>query len=111
MQSINDAAITEDDFLTADQMREITATPEELFDKQVESIKENFMTSMVRTAREQGRQFYAGTFIKQGNEKLIKTIASDFQEMGYVTESADTVQNNGQQEIPVTVLTISWKKN
>lgn len=107
MQSVNDMEITEQDFLTADQMREITATPEELFESQVNSIKENAMTTMVRLATEQGRKFYAIQFIKSDNERLIDAIAGFFSESGYKTQKADTVDKTTNTSL--TILTISWE--
>ena len=109
MQSVTDMQITENDFLSAEQMREITSTPEELFQAQVTSIKENLMSSMVNVATKQGRKFYAAQFLKEGNDKLIKTISDEFEGMGYKINTADTIQENGTQQIPIVILTISWE--
>lgn len=106
MQSVNDMEITEQDFLTAEQMREITATPEELFESQVNSIKENAMTTMVRLATEQGRNFYAIQFIKSQDNKLVDAISAFFSENGYKTQQVDT--SDEASGTPLTVLTISW---
>src|SRR5690606_32010025 len=99
MKSVNDnnVELNEGDLLTAEQLREITATPEELFQQKREDIKLNFMSSMVKLAREQGRKFYAANFQREQDTSLLDAVIKDFQDLGYKTITQDSVQKMGEK--------------
>ena len=54
MQSIGDLGVNESEFLTAEELRNITATPEEIFEERIENLKETFMQTMVKKATNEG---------------------------------------------------------
>lgn len=112
MKSVNESSqeLNENDLLTAEQMREITSTPEELFEQKREDIKLNFMSTMVKLAREQGRKFYAANFQREQDTSLLDAVIKDFQELGYKTITQDSIQKMGEKEVPIVTLAISWEE-
>ena len=109
MQGINELEnLDSGEMLTAKQLLEITSTVEELFEQKREDIKANFMTTMVKLAREQGRKMYAATFQLEEDTSLLDTIIADFQALGYKTLTEDGVQKVGEKEVQVRTLGISW---
>lgn len=112
MRSVNDNNVepNDGDLLTAEQMREITSSPEELFEQKREDLKFNLMSTMVKLARDQGRKFYAVNFQREQDMSLLNAVVKDFQELGYKTTTQDSVQKVGEKEIPIVTLSISWEE-
>jgi len=109
MHSINEAQITLDEFPTAAELRELTATPEELFEKQVTDTATNIMTTMVRLAKEQGRSDYAVQVRKDNSsEEFINAILSHFEKLEYTVSAKDEMGGLGEAQVPVKLITISW---
>lgn len=106
MQGIND--IQTDEFPTAEELKELTATKEELFDKIVHDTKVNIMSSMVRLAKEQGKTSYGAQFRKEEDTTFINKVADDFRELGYEVNLEDGVNNIGGASVAITTLTVSW---
>lgn len=109
MQGINEMGVTQNDFLTADQLRDITATEQDLFERQVFNTKRNIMDTLVKLANEQGQTQYGVQFNKNNSpDEFIDAIVNDFTELGYSITTEDSVSNLGETEIPVKLVTLSW---
>lgn len=108
MQNVNDLNIQADEFPTAETLKDLTATPEELFDKAVHNTKVNLMSTMVRLAKEQGKTSYSAQFEKETEEKFFNALLKDFNELGYEATVVDSLGGFGQKPEPIKLVTISW---
>lgn len=110
MQGLNNMEpLGSDQFPTAEQLKDITATPEELFEKQVEATTSNIMSTMVRLAQEQGRTNYGVQLrVDTSSQEFIDAVANTFKELGYVVSMEDSEGLLGENKIPVKNVTISW---
>lgn len=110
MKSLDEAnsIVNEGDFLTAEELRNLTATKEELFEKKVFDIKENFMSTMVKLATQQGLFGYSAMFRKEKETSVLDKVKSEFEELGYTVTTTDRVQEIQGAEIEVTDLTVTW---
>lgn len=119
MQSINDAQENEvaerDMFIRAEDLRDITLTPEQLFEIQKNNLCETLMESMVKVATKNGAHVYASNLLEAMDEKLRNEIVDHFKDLGYdviLSEKLTTKQQTqqGVKEIDYRVLSIGWAK-
>lgn len=111
MQSINEQTGTpqtqELELVSADTLRDMTITPEELFDKQKQEILVSLMSSMVSVATQNGASEYAANLHPQFDPKLLEDIKTQLGSLGYTTESRkESAENLGE----FISLVVSWKQ-
>lgn len=105
MQSAVNVNETDVTLVTADSLREMTITKEELFERQKSSVLDALMSSMTRIASEQGGRSYVANLNPQFDVNLLNSITQTLQGLGYV------VTTESKQDANIgnfTSLTISW---
>ena len=117
MQNINDVQEPKPDkFITAESLRELTLTPEQLFEIQKSNLCDTLMESMVGVATKNGDYSYTTNLLEAMSERLRNEIVEKFQELGYTVELSQKLQTEqqtqrGVQKIEYRILTINWKSD
>ena len=101
MKSVEDVVIDKDEFLTAEQLRGMTATQEELFEQKVYDIKTNFMSTMVQKATTQGSTGYQAIFRREADTGVLDKVKSAFIALGYKVTTKDRIQEMEGNKIDV----------
>jgi hypothetical protein len=102
--NVND--VTDTKLVTAEVLRDMTISKEDLFQKQKESVLESLMSSMVRIASESGGKSYSANLNPQFDTTLLVSIVDQLKGLGYaVTVETKTAKDIGN----FTQLTISWE--
>jgi hypothetical protein len=114
MKSFNDVNLEELELLDVEQIRAITATDQELYERALNDLTQNAMSTMVANATNQGAQGYAIQIIKENNGKsnlkLVQEFAKTFEELGYnVDQEESTALNNHNTPVEVINVHIEWK--
>lgn len=114
MQDINGQPGKDGGLLTAKELLEVTATPEQLQERKREDLKQTFMQNMVTKATNNGSKSYAANFLKEENMSVLDGVVEDFKALGFevtTTESVQKVPNQQGQvsETPIVQLLISWE--
>lgn len=106
MQSALDVGNNNDTTLvTAQALKEMTVTKDELFARQKASVLDSLMSSMVRIATEVGGNDYIATLNPQFDQNLLNEIVDELTTLGYIATVQDKVDTVGGQ---TKVLTIIW---
>ena len=116
MQNINDSkdeVEVADAFIRAEDLRNITLTPEQLFQIQKENLCNTLMESMVKVATKNGSHVYASNILEAMDERLRNELVEFFKELGYDVALSDKITTeqqtqNGVQKIEYRVLSIGW---
>ena len=106
MSSVLDISeTTEVNLIPASQLRDMTVTPADIFNKQRVSLLESLMTDMVNVATNQGRSDYTAVLSSSFNPDLLNAIVSALEESGYkVANELKTNEGGTSQQS----LLISW---
>ncbi len=108
MQGLEALTAEEQELVTAEQLRELTATDEELYDRALKGLVESAMSSMVANATNQGALGYGVQILLESNgksnEKLIEDFVKTFQDLGYTVNTNDA-EISGQK---VRNVNIEW---
>lgn len=104
----------ENDILSAEQLREVTATEAELEKRAELSFMEGLMTSMVQVATGNGAKSYEA-FIPEkpqpNQQKTIDTVTNKLKDLGYlVTFQPSYIMNEGKQ-VPMQKMIVNWENN
>jgi hypothetical protein len=94
------------EIIPADELREITATEEQLHKTKVNALVTNFMDSMRRHAEHSGATSYSADILKS-EEKVINDLKQLFEANGYKT----LTNENSFQGKDVITLTLIWKED
>lgn len=109
MQSVSELGKAgETNLVTAEALLEMTISPQNLFEKQKTELLDNFMSSMVRIATEQGLKQYAANLHPQFDVPLLAAVKSELQTLGYLITTANV---NSPTAGDFIQLQISWDKN
>lgn len=115
MQSVGqDVTPVNGGLLTAKELLEITATPQQLEDRKREELKQTFMQNMVTKATNNGSKLYEANFLKEENMTVLDGVMADFKDLGFDVSTQDFTQSVPDQkgqlvETPIVRLTISWE--
>lgn len=111
MQELKDVSAQqpelEDKFLSADDMRSITLTPEQLFEIQKTNICDSIMDSMVGVASKNGQHFYATNMLVTIDNDLRNAIIKRFEDLNYKVRLSEKVLHKETNQ-EYQVLTVSW---
>lgn len=108
MQELKDASVErEDTFLTAEAMRDLTLTTEELFEMAKENITNSIMESMVGVATKNGQMFYATNILSAMDTKLRDEVMQRFTDLGYKVSLSKEL-NHKESGQAYKVLSVSW---
>lgn len=111
MQSVNEPQTNLEpntELMEAADLKNITLTPEELFEIQKENLANSLMSSMVAVATKNARSFYAAQLLsEQVNGPLLDQVIEKFEDLGYSVVLTPEQMMGGQK---VKVLTIDWTK-
>lgn len=105
MQSAVNVNETDVNLVTAEVLREMTITKEDLFERQKNSVLDALMSSMTRIASEQGGRTYVANLNPQFDPVLMTSITEKLQELGYSV----TVETRTDEKLGSFVsLAINW---
>jgi hypothetical protein len=118
MQNINEVQENpvedaRDMFIRAQDLRDITLTPEQLFEIQKNNLCETIMESMVKVATKNGAHVYASNILESMDDRLRTEIVDHFKSLDYdviLSEKMSTKQQTqqGVKEIEYRVISIGW---
>jgi hypothetical protein len=91
--------------VTAEVLREMTITKEDLLKRQKESVLEALMSSMVRLASEQGSTSYSANLHPQFDSVILVQIVDTLKSLGYTVVTEKAKEENTDQEIIRLVVT------
>lgn len=105
MQSADQAQQAENTLVTAEALREMTITKEDLFERQKANVLDQLMSSMVRQATENGNRSYSANLNPQFDPSLLGKIVDELKALGYeVTSEAKNDPKLGS----FIALSINW---
>lgn len=112
MQNINDTLANMEDigFPTAEQVKAITATPEDLYQAKLFSAKNNLADTIVQVARQQGLTQYSQKLKPDGEiPRLIEDLSEFVKSLGYTASVRDVVEPTMDGgTINLIELTLGW---
>lgn len=95
--------------VTAQVLRDMTITKDDLFSRQKNNVLDSLMSSMVRIATEAGGESYVANLNPQFDAALLEIIIRDLEDLGYkVTSETKTVTLEAGNPTSFIALTISW---
>lgn len=103
ISNVNEESIS---LMPAQDLREVTATPEAIFNRQKNEVLQSLMTSMVQFATTNGVYEYSAQLHPNFDEKMLSEIKETLENLGYGTSS-----NEGESQAigKHIVLNVSWK--
>jgi hypothetical protein len=116
MKSINEASQENveliDTYVDAQSLREITLTPEQLFENKKKNVCDGLMETMVKMATTQGKNFYAVNLFEDfyTDEKLVKEIIEVFSDLGYNVNLSEPMQNKEVGPKSFKMLVVDWRE-
>ena len=109
MESLNDQTPSiEDQYVSAEVLKEMTLSQEELFEIATKNICDSIMSSMVSVATKNGANFYGAQLLASMKDDMNQRIVETFENLGYETQMSE-LQTSPQTGQKYKVLTISWK--
>lgn len=110
MQSINEMSnVSSNDLISAQQLQEMTATPEDLFNMKKEDLLVNLMSSMVGVATKNGAYTYQARMTADYDTAVLDAIQSELNGLGYNVSYEPSKFTVEGREIDIIVLNISWE--
>ncbi len=103
MESIDEAQTKE--YVTAEELRDMTITKEERFERDRLNIMDSLMSSMVELATRNGVFDYSANLNPQFDAVLLTTVTKDLEEIGYRV-IAESQKNETVGDF--ILLTVSW---
>ena len=91
--------------VTAEALRELTVTPDVIYDRQKEHLLDNLMLTMVKIAQDNGSTEYKATLAPQFDPKMLAEIVDVLKELGYNVTSES---KNDEKMGPFISLSIAW---
>ena len=107
MQSIQDTEATTE-FVTADELRDMTISQEELFERQKANLLDTLFGNMVKLATESGLFFYEANLNPKFDPVLLATLKGEFEGLGYEVQVNDRELQTNEGTQAYKSLVISW---
>lgn len=104
MESIGSSEVTTD-FVTADELRDITISKEDRFERDRTNVLTSLMDSMVKQATDIGAFAYSANLHPQFDPVLLETVQNDLTELGY-SVSANELEDKAVGKF--IQLQVSW---
>jgi len=105
MESISESTATTE-FVTAEELRDMTISKEDRFERDRGNIMNSLMDSMVKIASENGLFVYTANLNPQFDAVLLTTISKDLNELGYEVTAEEKDEPNLGKFIS---LNVSWE--
>lgn len=77
----------ESTLIKADQLRDMTLTKEEIFEKDKNGLLDTFMGNMVQFATQQGAHQYAANLHEKFDPTMLTEISKEFENLGYQVQA------------------------
>lgn len=105
MQSVTDINGTDTNLVTAEALREMTITKEDLIARQKANILDDLMSSMVKVATQHGANSYTANVNAQFDPTLLQDIVAQLTTLGYTV----TTENKSTEKMGnILQVVISW---
>ena len=110
MQSVSDGTKPADldELVPASELREITATPEDLFDKKKMDMLTSLMSSMVGVATQNGSHSYAAQMTADMDTTVLDAVQQELRDLGYQVSYEPSKFKMQGQEMDIILFKINW---
>lgn len=108
-----DASNVMNEILSAEDLRNVTATEEELAERAQIGFMESLMSSMVQVARTNGSYVYESFIPEKPNEKqqvTLDAVTGRLKELGYNISVVPSYMMDKDKKIPAQKLIVDWSE-